>query len=174
MVKVREIMKKYVVSVDPKITASDAAKIMSNNNIGSVIITQKMKPLGIVTSEDIVGLVARGKDPKKIKIEKMRMKRLITLDPEDTMLSAAKKMIKTGVKRLPVVKDGKLQGIVSDKEILLVAPELIEVMSEKLKARVALVARPDRSISGICERCESYSDDLRNISGRWFCEGCRD
>ena len=58
MVKVKEIMKKYVVSVDPKISVSDAAKIMSNNNIGSVIITQKMKPVGIVTNDDIVSAIA--------------------------------------------------------------------------------------------------------------------
>jgi len=54
-----------------------------------------------------------------------------------------------------------------------VSPELINVLSEKLKMRVDAVANPDQEISGICERCEAYSDNLKNIGGRWLCEDCR-
>ena len=173
MVKIKDIMKKYVVTVDHDITLSDAAKILTNNRIGSVIITKNMKPVGIVTNEDIVGAVARGDDPKNIRVKNLKLRKLITARPEDNMLSVTRKMIKTGVKRIPVIKNGKLEGIISDKEILLISPELVEVLSEKLKARVALVARPDRKISGICERCEAYSDELRNVAGRWVCEDCQ-
>ena len=91
-----------------------------------------------------------------------------------SLLNITKKMIKSGVKRIPVIKDGKLQGIISDKEVLMVSPEMINVLSERLKARVALVARPDNEISGICERCEAYSDELKNRAGRWWCEDCRE
>ena len=72
-----------------------------------------------------------------------------------------------------MIKNGKLQGIISDKEVLLTAPELLEIMSEKLRARVDRVAQPDQEISGICEDCESYSDELKSVSGRWLCEDCR-
>ena len=174
MVKIKDIMKKYVVTVDDSITVSDAAKILTNNKIGSVIITKSMKPVGIVTTEDIVSVIARGENPRTVKVKTLKLRRLVTANPDDNMLTVARKMIKNGIKRVPVVKDGKLQGIVSDKEILLISPELIEVLSEKLKARVSLVAKPDREISGICERCEAYSDELRNVAGRWLCEGCRE
>ncbi|MBU0898435.1 MAG: CBS domain-containing protein [Nanoarchaeota archaeon] len=175
MVKIKDIMKKYVVTVNPELTLSDAAKIMTNNRIGSVVVTQKNKPIGIVTNEDIVKVVAEGRSPKNVKISDMKpVRKLVTVAPEDDMLKVTRMMIKKGVKRLPVLKDGKLVGIVSEKEILLVSPELINILSEKLKDRVERVAKPTEIISGICETCESYSDDLKNIAGRWICETCRD
>lgn len=176
MIKVKDIMKRNVITVDPDLMISDAAKIMTNNRIGSVIVLdKKMKPIDIVTDDDIVGIIALGKNPKGISIKDMPTRRkLISASPEDDVLKITKMMIKTGVKRLPVIKDGKLQGIVSDKEILLTAPELLEIMSEKLRARVESVAQIDQEISGICERCESYSDELKSISGRWLCEDCRE
>lgn len=173
MVKISEIMKKSVVTVDPQLTLSDVAKIMTNNRIGSVIVMENSKPIGIVTDDDIVGTIANGKDPKKIKIKSLKKKmKFVTTSPDEDVLKVTKKMVKSGVKRIPVVKNGELIGIVSDKEILIVSPELIEVLSEKLKLRVDNVAREDQVISGICERCEAYSDDLRNIDGRWLCEEC--
>ncbi len=175
MVKVKEIMKRNVITVDPNLTVSDAAKIMTNNRIGSVIvIDKKMKPVDIVTDDDIVGLIAAGGNPKKVKIKDIPTRRkLISASPEEDILKVTKLMIKTGIKRVPVIKDGKLQGIVSDKEILLTAPELLEIMSEKLRTRVDRVTQPDQVISGICENCEAYSDELKNIGGRWLCEDCR-
>jgi CBS domain-containing protein len=175
MVKVKEIMKRNVITIDPDLTVSDAAKIMTNNRIGSVIvIDKKMRPVDIVTDDDIVGLIATGKNPKKVKIKDIPTRRkLISALPEEDILRVTRRMIKSGVKRIPVIKNGKLQGIVSDKEILLTAPELLEVMSEKLMTRVDRVAQPDQVISGICENCEAYSDELRNIGGRWLCEDCR-
>ena len=98
----------------------------------------------------------------------------MTVSPDEGITKVAKKMIKTGVKRFPVVDEGKLVGIISTKEILLVSPELIEILSEKLKAKVDAVARPDQTISGLCERCGEYSDELKNVEGRWICQDCRE
>ena len=175
MVKIKDIMKKYVITIDPALTLGDAAKIMTNNRIGSVVITKKGRPIGIVTNEDIVNAVAMGKSPSKVKISNMKPSRkLITASPEDDMFKVTRIMIKKGVKRIPILKDGQLQGIVSDKEILLVSPELMNIMSERLKARVDRVAKPHETISGMCEKCESYSEELKNVDGRWLCEDCRD
>jgi len=174
MVKVRDIMKKSVVTVDPDLTLADVAKIMTNNRIGSVIIMEKTKPIGIVTDDDIVGTIARGKSPKKVKVRELRKRmRFVTASPDEDVLKVTKRMVKTGIKRIPVIKNGKLVGIVSDKEVLLISPELINVLSEKLKMRIGAVAQPDQIISGICQSSEAYSDNLRNIDGRWLCEGCR-
>lgn len=174
MVKVSQIMKKYVVTVEPSLTIADAAKIMSNNRIGSVVVMKGKKPSGIVTTEDITGVVARGLDPKKMKIKDIKRRKFVTASPKDNILDVTKYMVKSGVKRVPVVDKGKLVGIISDKEILSTSPELIDVLSEKLKARIDKVARPDEMLSGICEDCGAYSDRLENLAGRWVCEDCRD
>lgn len=174
MVKVQDIMKKSVVTVDPGLTLADVAKIMTNNRIGSVIVMNNTKPVGIVTDDDIVGSIARGEDPRKVRISGLgKRRKFVTASPEENIINVTRRMVKSGVKRIPVLKSGKLVGIVSDKELLLMSPELINVLSEKLKIRVGIVARPDQVISGICERCESYSDNLRNVDGRWLCEDCR-
>ncbi len=176
MIKVKDVMKKHVVTIDPSTTISTISKIMTNNRIGSVIIMKNQKPVGIVTTDDMVSVIAKNQNPKKIKawdIEKIKKRPFITASPNDDILSIAKKMIKNGIKRIPVLDKDKLIGIVSDKEILLVSPELIEVLSEKLKARVSNVAEPKQIISGICENCELYSDELKNVGGRWLCPDCR-
>jgi CBS domain-containing protein len=174
MPKVSDIMKKSVVTVDPSMTIADVAKIMTNNRIGSVIVTDsKMAPVGIVTDDDIVGIVAAGKNTARVRVKDLKKKKLISVSPDENILKATRIMIKSGYKRMPVIKDGKLLGIVSDKEILLVSPQMIEVLSEKLRARVEMVAQPDERISGMCEECDQYSDNLRNVNGRWLCRECR-
>ena len=176
MVKVKDIMKRQVITVDSDITINDVAKIMTNNRIGSVVVMNKMKPMGIVTDDDLVAVIAKGQSPKKIRVKDLPQtkNRFVTALPSEDVLAVTKRMIKNGVKRLPVIHAGKLVGIISDKEILLTAPELIGIISEKLKMRVGMVAKPDQIISGICELCESYSDELKSIGGRSVCEDCRD
>jgi len=175
MVKIKEIMKKRVVTVDTTTNMASIAKIMTNNRIGSVVIVKDNKPTGIVTTDDIVSVIAKGMNPSKTDFTALKKKKkFVTASPEDNMLDVTKMMIRSGIKRIPVVKDGKLQGIISEKEILTVSPEMIDILSEKLKARIDMVAEPTKEISGICERCEAYSDHLMHDSGRWYCENCRD
>lgn len=175
MVKARDIMKKHVITVDPSVTISDAAKIMTNNRIGSVVVVENGAPVRMITDDDIVGLIAMGGDPKTTRISDIKpSKGFITASPDEDILHITKTMIKNGIKRIPIIRDGKLEGIVSDKEILMISPELIEVLSERLKARVERVAQPDMEISGICEKCESYSEELKYFNGRWYCEDCRE
>jgi len=177
MIRVKDVMRKNVVTVDPDINMSTIAKILTNNKIGCVVITEKNKPIGIVTTNDIVMLVAKEKDLKKIKAGKFwkeSNKPFVTVGPNESLMKAAKKMLKTGYKRLPVVENGELKGIISTKEVLTVSPELIEILSERLKARAEAVAKPDQIISGLCEICGEYSDNLRNVDGRWICPDCKD
>ena len=174
MVKVKEIMRRAVYTVDGSITLGDVAKIMTNNRIGSVVVMKNDKPVGIVTESDIVRIVASGKDPKKALVKSLKQTKFITATPEEDLFKLVRKMVKNGVKRIPVIKDGNLCGIVSDKEIMVTTPEMIEVLSEKIKSRVESVARPKQLISGLCENCEGYSDRIKNIAGRWLCEDCRD
>ncbi|HJW96676.1 MAG TPA: CBS domain-containing protein [archaeon] len=175
MIKVKNIMKTRVITADPGVSITHAAKMMTNNRVGSIIVIKSGKPVGIVTDDDIVGIVAGNRNPNVVKIRDIPVrKKFVTASPEETITEVTKKMIKNGIKRVPVVKNGKLIGIVSDKEILLVSPELLDILSEKLKMRVESVARPERTISGICEECGEYSDSLTNVAGSWLCEDCTD
>ena len=175
MVKVKRVMKKFVVTADPSINMADAAKIMTSNRVGSIVLINKeSKPIGMITNEDIVAIVSEGKNPKNVKAGGIKMREFVSVSPDDTIVNVTKKMIKTGVKRVPVVDGGgKLVGIVSEKEIVLISPEMMNILSEKLKMRVESVMPTEGTISGICERCEGYSDDLSNVAGEWVCEDCK-
>jgi CBS domain-containing protein len=175
--KVKEVMKKYVITVDKDTTVSTVSKIMTNNKIGSVIVLDAQRPIGIITNDDVVDVVAKNMDPKEVKVYDLlsaRKKPFVTTTPDENILEVSKKMVKNGVKRIPVIENDRLVGIISDKEILTISPELIEILSEKMKLKVGNVANPDETISGVCEECDEYSDELKHINGRWLCEDCRE
>ncbi len=178
MVKVKDIMKRFVVTAEPDITLAEAAKIMTRNRVGSVVIVDEKdhsKPIGMVTNEDVVGAIAAGKDPAKVRAKDIKKRNLFFVSPDEALNNATKKMIKTGCKRMPVVdRNGKLVGIISEKEVVLVSPEMLNILSEKLKMRVESVNPVEGTISGICEGCEGYSDNLKNVAGKWLCESCRE
>ncbi len=173
MVRIKNIMRRCVITVSPEDTVSKVAKKMANNNVGSVVILKAKKPVGIVTREDIVNVVAHGKNPNTVKVKEFKQKRFFVAKPEDDLLTVIREMNEIGIKRVPVVDKGKLIGILTDKEILLAAPELIEMLKDKLKERTDFVADPGEVISGICERCGDFSEDLRHTDGKWYCEDCR-
>ncbi|MCK4714289.1 MAG: CBS domain-containing protein [Candidatus Aenigmarchaeota archaeon] len=175
MVKVKDIMKKNVVTADPGLNMADVAKIMTNNRVGSVVVMKREMPTGIVTESDIVTMVANGKNLKSVRVKDVPKRRrgFVYAGPNESVQAVTRKMIKNGVKRIPIIEKGRLLGMVSDKEILIVSPEMINILSEKLKMRVERVADPTREISGICENCEAYSDHLVNQNGRWICESCK-
>lgn len=172
MIKVKDVMRTGVITSEPSVTVSRITKIMSNNNIGSVVLVQKNKAVGIITSEDIVALVAKGRNPASVKAREFTKRDFVTATPGDDIIKVAKIMVKQGVKRIPVIANGKIEGILTDKELLATAPEMLDVLSEKLKARAERVVSMHDVISGICENCEGYSDNLHNSNGRWLCEDC--
>ena len=179
MVKVKEIMKTNVIKITPKETMADAAKIMTSNRVGSLIVIENGdRPKDIITESDVTTLVAMGLDPSKVRIGDLHKKKikkrhdLITVKSNDNVLDVTKMMVKKGIKRVPVIENGKLVGIIADKEILLISPELIELMSERLKNRVSAMPAPDETIAGLCEDCGGYSDELRLVGNSWICPEC--
>ncbi|MEE9406119.1 MAG: CBS domain-containing protein [Candidatus Aenigmarchaeota archaeon] len=174
MVKVKDVMKSYVVTVGPKAALDEVAKIMSANKIGSVVVVDNGKPVGIVTDFDVVSVAAKNKNLASEKVSGVMKRNMTTASPGDDLLKAVRTMVKNGVKRAPVIDDGRLVGILTDKEVLIATPDMIEVLSERLKARAAMLpSRESPTISGKCEDCGGYSDELKHANGRWICEDCR-
>lgn len=165
-------MRKNVVTAPEETSLYKISKKLSNNKVGSVVITKSKQVVGIVTERDIVEAVASKKNLEKLKARDLKKKKIVTAAPSEDLLEVTRKMVKEGVKRLPVLDKGKLIGIITDKEVLTTAPELIEILSEKLKARIDNVAETDEKISGICEECGNYSDRLTHEEGKWYCEDC--
>lgn len=164
---VEDAMTKKLITAKITDNIVDVAKKMSENDIGSMLITKGDKLLGLITSEDLVKrIIIQGKDPKKTTVKEIMTKKVLTVPPDDDLEDAVKTMIDNDVKRLPVVDNNKLVGILTDGDIMRISPKLIENF---------LLAGPPREpqvIEGICEICGNYSDNLRKINGRWVCEEC--
>jgi len=111
--KVKEIMTKDVKTVKPSDTVSQAASIMEQLNVGSVPVVDNDKVVGIVTDRDIViRNVARGQKPDQ-KISDVMTSNVTFATPDMDVHSAADVMADHQIRRLPVIDNGNLVGIVA-------------------------------------------------------------
>jgi len=116
--KVKEIMVSPVITVDAESTIYEAARIMGEGKIGSVVVTKDSKPVGIFTERDLLTkVIAKGLDMKSTKVEENMSSPLITVDEETSVKDAIILMAGRKIMRLPVLKEGKLVGIVTGAEI---------------------------------------------------------
>ena len=118
MPKVKEIMVSPVVTVDTEATIYEAARIMGENKIGSVVVTRDSKPVGIFTERDLLTkVIANGLDMKQTIVADSMSGPLITVDEETSVKDAIILMAGRKIMRLPVTRKEKLVGIVTGAEI---------------------------------------------------------
>jgi CBS domain-containing protein len=174
-VLVRDIMNSPVVSASPNDTIRDIAKKMKEEKIGSIVIMEKDKPVGIVTDWDIVsnGLIKDTK-PSQIKTKDV-MQDIHTIESEESITEAARQLRKHNIKRLGVVYKNRLVGIISSSDVIAVTPDLVDVVSEKaaiIRGELG-IARQAGNVSGYCDECGEWSDLLQYDEGTFICEVCR-
>jgi CBS domain-containing protein len=119
--KVKEAMNK-VVTIDHDLSLKEAAKIMSDKNIGSLVITKKDEILGIITENDIVKNAAN----LDKKISSAMSKNIISIDQEESLDLASTLMAENKIKRLPVTHGDKLAGIITATDLIANSEELEE------------------------------------------------
>ncbi|MBO8129249.1 MAG: CBS domain-containing protein [Peptococcaceae bacterium] len=112
--KLQELMTKNVATVSPQQTVAEAAQIMSQYNIGVVPVVENGNVVGILTDRDItLRTTATGQDAKTMKVQSVMSTDVVTATPQMDVHEAADLMAKRQVRRLPVVENGQLRGIVS-------------------------------------------------------------
>ena len=110
---VEKIMSPVVVSLDCSKTPREAAALMAENRVGSVVVTKSGKPFGIVSQSDIVRWTGEGSKLLDSTVEGLASVPLITVGRGTSVEEAAKIMIKNQIHKLPVVDGDKLLGIVT-------------------------------------------------------------
>jgi len=114
---VKEYMKANVITVSKDTTMEQVAKIMTEKNIGSVIVVDNGKPVGIITERDIVKGIGKGKKLDS-KAEEIMTSSLITIREDSPITGALALMRQFNIRHLPVVNDkGELTGIISIRDI---------------------------------------------------------
>jgi len=113
MPTVKDLMTKDVLTIDASKTVGEAAATMSQNDVGDLVVMENNLPVGIVTERDFVRRVlAVGKTPD-IRISEIMSSPLRVIDPEAPIKEAARRMVSKGIRRLVVIKDNKLVGIIT-------------------------------------------------------------
>ena len=171
---VREAMSSPVISVDENEDIVQVANKMREQRVGAVIVVNENgNPVGIVTERDIVTrVVADGVDPNMLVASKVMTSPLKMVEPELGLMDAMKMMDRENIRRLGVIYKEELVGVITDRSIIRLVPTIMDIMKEQKEIMGNSTQRGASSV-GYCDRCEVYSNNLREIDGEFLCEECR-
>lgn len=171
-IPVVEIMSTNPVTISGDATVAEAAAEMRDRDIGSLVVLEDGRPTGIVTERDVVSKVAAEDRPaKKTTVREIMSSPLVAIHPHQEVADAAKVMASRNIRRLPVIKEGKLVGMLTENDIIRVWPQLIEVTREW--DRAGLESQFAKGIEGHCEACGVYSTQLVWDRNLLACPECR-
>lgn len=115
---VRQIMR-TIISVDLKTKAKDAARLMAEKHIGSLIANRDGLPFGIITERDFMEkIVGKGADASKVTVGEIMTAPLATIDASASLIDASRKMVEKQVKRLVVTEHDNIIGIISQTDVV--------------------------------------------------------
>jgi CBS domain-containing protein len=115
---VKDIMTKSLITVDSSATVNEAAKLMEKAKVGSVLITEKNVPIGIMTDRDFAITIAAHAYPIHTKVKQVMSSPLIHIRSDDEVWMAADLMYSRKIRRLPVLDEDELLGIVSASDFV--------------------------------------------------------
>jgi len=126
-----EIMSRNVVTVGQDASVSDAAAVMSNLQIGCVVVRNRERIVGILTERDILtSIVIPGKNSKDVKVKDIMSSPVKMIAPDTTVEEVADIMSASRIRRLPVVKNRKLVGIVTSSDVVRIYLDVDKVIRE--------------------------------------------
>jgi CBS domain-containing protein len=116
--RIKEVMKKNLVTIDGEKSVMAACKLMGEKHIGSIIVTSQNKPYGIFTERDLLTKVlTKGFDINKVKIKDYTSRPLITVDGNYNVRECARIMSDMKVRRLIITSRGKITGIFTASDL---------------------------------------------------------
>ncbi|MEM0126474.1 MAG: CBS domain-containing protein [Thermoplasmatales archaeon] len=169
-ISVSDVMSRNPISVLSSITVRDAAEMMRDKKVSSLLVKEGEEYVGIVTERDIVTkVVALGLSSYDIKVNEIMSHPLVYVDYDSPLEIAAEIMWKRKIRRLPVKRGEKVIGILTENDIVRISPGLIEITRGIMSDRDQGVVK---GIHGICDSCHEFSENLIYKAGSYYCERC--
>jgi CBS domain-containing protein len=115
---IKDVMVKEIITVNPTTKIRDAVELMNKNQIGCLVVTRKGKPVGIMTERDVLKkIVCSCKNPEQTRVSEIMSKPLIVGRVDMDWLEAVKLMLDRNIKKLPILDDERLVGLVTLTDI---------------------------------------------------------
>ena len=173
-VMVCDAMTRQPLCVPPQTTIAECAAIMKEENVGSLLIKDGAKLLGILTEQDIVRkAVAQSKKPAELSAADIMEKELVTMTGSEDILDALALMSEHDIRHLPIVNNGELAGFLTMKDVLRIEPALFDLLVDRLDVREeeSKLARLTQE-EGVCQQCGEYAKHLHPLEGTLVCSPC--
>ena len=123
--KVHEIMSKNLISADPSTTIFQIAKMMEQG-VGAILVKKNSKPAGIITDRDFAIKIAVNRFTWDTPVEKVASYPLKTINAKDSVLAAAKLMSTEKIRKVAVVENDKIVGIITSTDVVNLLSSTIE------------------------------------------------
>ena len=138
VLKIENVMVSDVITVEAEATVRQAVDLMNMHEIGCLIVVdEEEKPVGILTERDLLRRVlVKRKDPVRVKVSQVMSKPLVTGTPHMDLEAAVRLMFKKKIKKLPVVEDGRLVGLVTLTDMVRVQPQIIKILKKLSKTEL--------------------------------------
>ena len=118
MAKVRDIMQKNVITIESEKKSLDAAIMLKEKEISFLVVVNESKPVGIVSERDIIRkIVADNKDAVVTPLEAIMSKKFKWVEPNSSIESAVQKMLNSNIRRLVVLENEKLAGVITQTDL---------------------------------------------------------
>lgn len=134
-VTVGDAMSHNPIIITPDKNISQCASLMMKKNVGSIIVKAHDRVLGIITEKDIVNkVVAKNLSPSKTKVTNIMTKQVITIRPEQDIYEVMIEMSERHLRRMPVIHNGKIVGMITVRDIMRVQPRLFDLLVERFRS----------------------------------------
>jgi len=131
---VRDVMTKEPRVVRRDTSVQEVVATMSKYDISSVIVVQEKRPVGMITHKDIVSKIVQTRiPPDAVKAIEVMTTPVVTISEDASIEEAARIMSKKHIKKLVVVRDSELVGIITSSDLVRVAPQMTKLLDELLK-----------------------------------------
>ena len=118
MAKVRDIIQKNVITIESEKKSLDAAIMLKEEEISFLVVINESKPVGIVSERDIIRkIVADNKDAVVTPLEAIMSKKFKWVEPNSSIESAVQKMLNNNIRRLVVLENEKLAGVITQTDL---------------------------------------------------------
>lgn len=185
-VSVREVMHREYVGVNEGDSVRGAADLMRSDGVGCAVVLHGNEPVGLLTADDVIKLVATSRDPEETTVADLMRQPIVSIDADSTVREAIEQMADRDAKHLVVVDTGSVSGVLSEHDLL--KANTMFLQSNRTDRNVVATRETNTTVTGeieseeqsndpytqgVCEVCGSLTAELRDVNGQLVCTACR-